>query len=90
MAYFRHWIETKLIGGGGGSGFQFSEKDADQVIEEHKRSDEVLYQEHPTTTRVEKYVCKFTHEITREDYEAKKIYTVPLNQIIYYPCCINF
>lgn len=87
MAYYRHWVDTAWGGEKSSLGFVFSELDADDLV---KELDKERLEYTKGYTSLERPMIwhhpKFTHEIEKEDYEARKKYSMPIKQIIYSPC----
>lgn len=86
MPYYRHYIEHDGHSGKSTIGFVFSELDADELIKSLD-SDRMEYCKGYSSKEREMRYHKplFSHEITKEDFDAKKIYTIPIKQIIYSP-----
>ncbi len=85
MAYYRHYVERRThepIGGG----FRFTELEPDEYIRKEEKERMAYCEGYSSKDRPMIWLTiKFTHEISKEDYEKRNIYTIPIKQIIFYP-----
>lgn len=87
VKYYRHWVVRRWANESSGLGFVFSTLDADDL---KKKLDSERAEYSKGYTSAERpmiwHYPEFSHQITKEDYEAQKEYTDPIKQIIYKPC----
>lgn len=77
MAFYRHRLIQKIYGGNMkwiDIGFHFTQKDPDDFIKDMRDG---------RSNFVADYGLTISHEISEDDYNNRKEYTIPINQIVY-------
>lgn len=87
VKYYRHYFTRRWGNEEAALGFVFSDKDADDTKKQLDDERSEYCKGHTSATRpMVWHYPLFSHQITKEDFDARKEYTDPIKQIIYKPC----